>query len=241
MASKQVDVESLNIYQRLALIRKQVEVVQKDKSGYGYKYVSDDELLARITSFMDKYHISLIPSIDKGTLKAEPYTYYKTKKAENKQTGEVTVYKEDVNEVLVQGDMTYYWINNDNPTEQVGVPWGLVGQQSDGSQAMGSGLTYSMRYFLLKYFNVATPEDDPDRWRSKQKAAADAEDKAIAESIIKIADVEIRNYLAKHEEATEAVGKFARKYVKSGNYLSITDSAMAQNFLDAFRENFKEE
>lgn len=32
--------EQMNIYQKLARIRKQVEVIQKNKSGYGYKYVS---------------------------------------------------------------------------------------------------------------------------------------------------------------------------------------------------------
>ena len=43
----------------------------------------------------------------------------------------------------------------------------MVGQQADGSQALGSGLTYANRYFLLKYFNVATSEDDPDAIRSE--------------------------------------------------------------------------
>jgi hypothetical protein len=45
--------EAMNIYQKLAKVRKQVEVVQKNKSGYGYKYVTDDELLAKITGVMD--------------------------------------------------------------------------------------------------------------------------------------------------------------------------------------------
>lgn len=30
--------EQLNIYQKLAKIRKQVEVIQKNKRGYGYTY-----------------------------------------------------------------------------------------------------------------------------------------------------------------------------------------------------------
>lgn len=47
--------ESLNIYQKLAKIRKQVEVIQKNKSGFNYKYVTDDELLAKLTVLMDKY------------------------------------------------------------------------------------------------------------------------------------------------------------------------------------------
>ena len=53
--------QDLNIYQRLAKIRKQVEVIKKNKSGCNYKYVSDDELLARISGLMDKYSLMLIP------------------------------------------------------------------------------------------------------------------------------------------------------------------------------------
>lgn len=72
--------ESLNIYQKLAKVRKQVEVVQKNKSGYGYKYVTDDELLAKITAGMDRYGLTLIPSIVPNTISVNPYTYKKTKK-----------------------------------------------------------------------------------------------------------------------------------------------------------------
>ena len=59
--------EQMNIYQKLARIRKQVEVIQKNKSGYGYKYVSEDEILAKISVFMDKYGLSLIPNIKQGS------------------------------------------------------------------------------------------------------------------------------------------------------------------------------
>lgn len=52
-----------NIYQKLAKVRKQVEVIRKNKSGYGYKYVTEDEILAKISVFMDKYHLSLVPSM----------------------------------------------------------------------------------------------------------------------------------------------------------------------------------
>ena len=161
--------EQLNIYQKLAKIRKQVEVIQKNKRGYGYTYVSEEEILAKITVFMDKYHLSLVPGIVGGTTKVEPYPYKKTKTTKG---GEI--YEENVNEVLVSADMTWTWVNNDNPEEKVVVGWTLVGQQSDASQAFGSGLTYSDRYFLLKYFNVATTDDDPDAHRSKQRAAWEA-------------------------------------------------------------------
>lgn len=228
------DLKSLNIYQKLAKIRKQVEVIQKNKAGYGYKYVSEDEILARISTFMDKYSLSLIPSIDRGTLTVAPYN---TKKTKSTKSGEI--YEENVNEVLVNADMVFAWVNNDKPDERVEVPWILVGHQSDGSQSFGSGLSYSMRYFLLKFFNVATPDDDPDNWRSKQKAAGAAEDKMIAEQIIQSVDETIKKYLAENPTMNEAVKKFAAKYVKGGNYFAITESMLASKLLSDFKETFK--
>ena len=41
--------EEMNLYQKLAKIRKQVEVIRKNKKGFNYSYVSDDEILARVS------------------------------------------------------------------------------------------------------------------------------------------------------------------------------------------------
>ena len=46
--------EQMNIYQKLARIRKQVEVIQKHKRGYGYTYVSEDEILAKVSGLRDQ-------------------------------------------------------------------------------------------------------------------------------------------------------------------------------------------
>lgn len=224
---------SENLYQKLAKIRKQVEVIQKNKSGYGYRYVTEDEILAKITVFMDKYHISLVPNIDKGSAQVSPYTYKKTKTTKSGQ-----IYEEINNEILVNADMTWYWVNNDDPTETITVPWILVGQQTDASQAFGSGLTYAARYFLLKYFNIATPDDDPDSFRSKQKIAELEEDKMIAEQIIGTLDGYIRGYLASHQGDKEAVKTLVTKYVKSGDYKKITESALAAKLLEDFKSTF---
>ncbi len=149
--------EQMNIYQKLAKIRKPVEIIQKNKSGYGYRYVTEDLILAKITSLMDKLGVSLVPNIVAGSTMVSPYSYAKTKAAKNGD-----VYQEQVNEILVKADMEWHWVNNENPEDRIIVPWTLVGQQRDASQAFGSGLSYSSRYFMLKYFNVATSDDDPD-------------------------------------------------------------------------------
>ena len=228
------DQQNLNIYQKLAKIRKQVEVIQRNKKGYGYTYVSEDEILAKISGFMDKYALSLIPSVVHNSSIVSPYS---TKKTKSTNKGEI--YEENVNEVLVSADMVFTWVNNENPEERVDVPWILVGHQSDGSQSFGSGLSYAMRYFLLKFFNIATPDDDPDKWRSKQRAAGAAEAKMIAEEIISSFDTLVKDYLASNPDKAEEVKKFVAKYVKGGNYFAITESVLASKLIADFKETFK--
>ncbi|VNS11982.1 ERF superfamily [Streptococcus pneumoniae] len=62
--------------------------------------------------------------------------------------------------------LTYLWINADKPEEQLEVSFYSVGQQDDVSKAHGTALTYAERYFLMKFFNIPTDEDDAD---AKQK------------------------------------------------------------------------
>ena len=182
----------MNLYQKLAKIRKTVAVIQKDKLAFNYKYVPEDEILARITAGMEKYGVSLIPTIRQGTLTVTPYAYktYKTDKKTN-----TTEVKEN-HELIVSADMQYKWVDDANPDEFILVDWGLTGQQSDSSQAFGSGLTYCQRYFLLKYFQIATVDDDPDNWRSKQKATGEAEK---AEALAALKDTILEACTAKIE------------------------------------------
>lgn len=231
--------ETMNIYQKLAKIRKPVEVLQKNKSGYGYKYVTEDVILSKITGLMGKLGVSLVPNITKGTMKVEPYGYTKTKSTKNGD-----IYEERVNEILVSCDMEWHWVNNENPEDRVVVPWAMVGQQSDASQAFGSGLSYASRYFMLKYFNVATSDDDPDNWRSAQKEAENAEDRAIAEKIVEQIHQLVTSYLESHPEDKQAVVAIVKKYARtksgraSANYYDIEDPVVASKLLEDVTDKF---
>ena len=224
--------ESMNLYQRLAKVRKQVEVLEKDKSGFNYRYVTDNLILSKITGLMDTLHISLIPSVVPGSARVEPYAYVKTKL--NKRTGEP--YEEKNAEVLTQADMVYTWVNDDNPEERIEVPWFTVGQQEDASQSFGSGLTYTYRYFLLKYFGSSTVEDDPDNWRSRQRESLEAEKKETAAAIIAEVDTLCRTWLADNPDRKDDARKFFCRYAKDGNYQKITEPVLAQKLLDDFKE-----
>lgn len=232
--------EELNIYEKLAKIRKPVEVLRKNKSGYGYKYVTEDVILSKITGLMGKLGVSLVPNIIRGTTAVEPYSYSKTK-----STKDGKIYEERVNEILVHCDMEWHWVNNKNPDDRVIVPWSMVGQQSDASQAFGSGLSYASRYFMLKYFNVATSDDDPDNWRSAQKEAENAENKEIAGQIIHQVHSIVTAHLEKSPDDKPAVAAVVKKYAKekgraSANYYAIEDPAVASELLQEITDKFSD-
>lgn len=143
---------NLNIYQKLVEIRKSIDVFTKDTEGFGYKYVSGSQVLHKIKSKMDELGVLLIPYVLNQKHETFDYTVWdKQAKAEKQKT-----------DFIVNGDMKYVWVNADNPEDKIEIHWQYMGQQDDISKAYGSGLTYSERYFLLKFFGVPTDEDDPD-------------------------------------------------------------------------------
>lgn len=231
----------MNIYQKLAKIRKPVEILQKNRAGYGYRYVTEDLILAKITGLMEKYEVSLIPNIVRGSTELIPYHYSKTK-----STKDGKVFEEHVNEILVKADMEWYWVNNENPQDRIVVPWALLGQQGDASQAFGSGLSYSSRYFMLKYFNVATSDEDPDHWRSLQKEAEEAEGREIAKAIIEQVHTMVSEHIANHEDDRQKIYDITKKYAKdskgkaSVNYNFISDPVVAGKLLEELTTLCKE-
>ena len=231
MAENQ-EISKLNIYQKLSIIRKNMEVLQKTAAGYGYNYVPEDEILAKLHVQLDQLNLLLIPDIVPGTSKVTDIHYKKTKVIK----GEVI--EETVNEVLVSADMHFTWLNVDNPDEKVTVNWTMTGQQSDASQAFGSGLTYCIRYFLLKYFNIATTQDDPDAFRSKQKQAEEESNAIAAQETIKELDAKIKGYVAAFPANRDAVVKLVCKYVKSGDYTKIKEPLVAAKLYEEFSNTF---
>ena len=239
MAAEVKEPVKLNIYEKLAKIRKNVEVLQKNASGYGYKYVSEDVILEKITGLMDRYGLSLIPSIVQGSTNVHPYHYVETKAKKDGNT-----YDKQSNEILVSADMVWTWVNNQTPEERIEVPWMLVGQQADASQAFGSGLSYASRYFLLKYFNCATTEDDPDNWRSRQKEAGLSEEREIAKEIVAKIHSHVTAYVAEHTDQRDALIEAIKSVAvdKNGkatnNYNAVVDPVVAGKVWQTLNDKF---
>ena len=139
-----------NIYQKLLEIQKQVKGLSKDKKSHNYDYVTGNKLLSFIKPLMDEQGLILkqeILSIDNERQDYEIYDKYKSE------------YKPK-NEILSKVMMRFTWIDCETGEKDENL-FGANGQ-NDWEKGLGSALTYGERYFLLKYFHIATDEDDID-------------------------------------------------------------------------------
>ena len=134
--------QNLNLCEKLIQIRKCVPYLQKDTTGYKYSYVSGASVLGHIQGAMNELGVLLFPSVTNRAMSAFD------------------------NDYVVEGDIIMTWMDAATG-ERLEVPFLLFGKQNDPSKAFGSGLTYSERYFLLKFFNIPTDDEDPDRFQNK--------------------------------------------------------------------------
>lgn len=225
--------EQLTLIQKLAKISQIADVVKKSKRGYNYSYADITEILAKVKAGMFKYGVTLIPQVKPETFNVGPYQIVKTKTT---KTGEV--YQDTKTEHLVEGEIVFRWVNNDDVEDYIEVPWAFTGSQEDPSQSFGSAITYSMRYFLTSYFQIAQSDTDVDAYRAKQKEAEEEEDRMINEEILNTLNSLIRNFLASNEDKKDDVKKLVSKYIKGGNYMNIKDPALSQKLLAEFKETF---
>ena len=137
----------MNIYQKLVEVRKSVPYIEKDSKGYQFKYTSSSQVLTKLRTAMDEHGLLLIPRVLEYNLHMKDDTR-----------------KEYMTELSVE----FTWVNADNPEEKIVCPW--YGQGLDtGEKGVGKALTYSEKYFLLKFFNIATDSSDPDAFQNKDE------------------------------------------------------------------------
>lgn len=223
--------EPKNLYQKLAKIRQLVDVVKKDKDGYKFKYPDIVEILAKVKGGMNRYGVSLIPTVVPGSSSVMMQEMI-TKKA---VAGDVVDFPSY--EYLFSSDMVFVWVNDDDPEERIEIPWHVTGSQADPSQAYGSALTYCTRYFLQNYFQIAQ-DNDVDGYRKKQKEAEESEDRDQAAETIKSFDVALRAYMADHPEKHDELLEFVGRYAKEGKYKQIKEPLLATKLLNDFQEKY---
>lgn len=154
--------DKLNLYQKLLEIQKSVMGLGKDKQATSYKYVTGDKVLGEIKPLMNKYGLLLKQEILSIENVRQDYT-----------VGANTDRERIKSEILSKVMMRFTWVDSDSGDKDENL-FGANGQ-NDWDKGIGSGLTYGERYFLLKYFHIATDEDDidnPDRKPDEKQEAA---------------------------------------------------------------------
>lgn len=150
--------EKPNIYQKLLVIQKSIGGLAKDKntkSQYnpnGYAYVTGSKVLENIKPLMNELGLILKQEVVSAENTRQDYTTKNGTKSE----------------VLTKVMMKFTWVDCDTGEKDENM-FGANGQ-NDWEKGFGSALTYAERYFLLKYFHIATDEDDidnPDRKKSE--------------------------------------------------------------------------
>lgn len=146
----------MNIYQKLIEVRKQVPYLQKESEGHQYKYTGSSQVLASVRKKLDELELLLVPKINSTNILTETVES-KDKYGNPKKT---TTY-------FTELSMTMTWINAQNPEEIIECPWYAQGVDTAGEKGVGKALTYAEKYFMLKFFNIATDKDDPDSFQQK--------------------------------------------------------------------------
>lgn len=141
--------EKLNLYQKLVEIRKSVVYMQKDAQGYSYKYATEGAILEKIRPHMDR--LGVVLEVDMP---------------------EITEMKEG----HIRATLRFVWVDADNPQSRIEKT--IVFMDSGEAtkkdplritydvKKCGGLLTYGVKYFLYKFFNVEIGTD-PDQEQSE--------------------------------------------------------------------------
>ena len=193
----------MTIYNKLLAIQKEVKGLSKDKKSHQYDYVSGNKLLSFIKPLMDEQGLILkqeILSIDNERQD------YKTKYG-------------DKSEILSKVMMRFTWIDAETGEKDENL-FGANGQ-NDWEKGLGSALTYGERYFILKYFHIATDEDDidnPNRKTSQPIAAKpQLTDEGFAYLIAKGTKKDIEKAMNEREMTNEQKQELLNKLKNASN------------------------
>ena len=141
----------MNIYQKLHIIQKAVMGLSKDSKGQNYKYVSGTKVLSFLKPLMVEHGLLLKQEI--VSIENERQNYLVGVTTSNPAG-------RPKSEILSKVMMKFTWIDIASGEKDEN-SFGANGQ-NDWDKGVGSALTYAERYFLLKYFHIATDEDDID-------------------------------------------------------------------------------
>lgn len=141
--------ENKTLYQKLHIIQSKINGLGKDGKSFGYQYVTGTKVLSEIKPLMNELGIILKQEVLSIENERQDYSTKNGSKSE----------------ILSKVMMRFTWIDTITGEKDEN-SFGANGQ-NDWEKGLGSALTYAERYFLLKFFHIATDEDDIDNSERK--------------------------------------------------------------------------
>jgi hypothetical protein len=148
----------MSIYKKLHKIQSAILGLGKDKKGNNYEYVTGNKVLSEIKPLMNDLGL---------LLKQEVISIDNVRQDYATRNGN----KSEINSKVM---MRFTWVDIETGEKDENL-FGANGQ-NDWDKGVGSALTYGERYFLLKFFHIATDEDDidnPDRKKEEVEQPKD--------------------------------------------------------------------
>lgn len=139
---------------KLAALQSAVRGLGKDTKGNSYEYVSGSKVLDAVRPRMDELGLLLVQEVE--DIRNERVDYSTRNGAKS--------------EMFTSVSMVFTWIDTESGEK---LPVRFAANGCNGwDKGLGSALTYGERYFLLKFFHIATDEDDVDARQGEEAAPA---------------------------------------------------------------------
>lgn len=170
-----VDVSSWNVYQRILGIMSELSYIQKgDKQvNNQYRYVSHDQVTAKLHPLLVKYRVLMIPSVDKHT-----------------QEGNRTMVEQFV-----------YVVNVDRPEDQFMLKTFGYGVDS-GDKGPGKAMSYAFKMAALKALSLETGEDSDHDQKSVYEPAKCLDfDLGLPKELSEVERKQVDKFIAETAEA----------------------------------------
>lgn len=137
---------------KLAALQSSVRGLGKDTKGNSYEYVSGSKVLDTVRPRMDELGLLLVQEV--VDIRNERVDYSTRNGAKS--------------EMFTSVSMVFTWIDTESGEK---LPVRFAANGCNGwDKGLGSALTYGERYFLLKFFHIATDEDDVDARQGDEAA-----------------------------------------------------------------------
>lgn len=143
-----VETKTLNLYQRINEVRKQIDYIKKDKSvstgqSGSYKAVTHDQVTALVRDHMVSFGIVCYPElVASAAMPKEP----------------------EAKQFRYEATYAFHFVNMDDPQDRITITI-QAHAMDNADKAPGKALSYAKKYAVLKLFEIETGEDDESRYQ----------------------------------------------------------------------------